>query len=88
MLQFDSNFWKDKIDSADFFGRVPDNEEDRGLACLFYDVSSEVRFFFILGGMHNISLLSVNVVKERIAFLSGTGYSMTYKKYKCEKRGA
>jgi len=39
MLAFNVNFWKEKVGEADFFGRIPDTEKDRGLACLFYDVS-------------------------------------------------
>ncbi len=41
-MKFNNNFWKKKIDKADYFGRIPDSEEDRGFSCLFYDVSDEV----------------------------------------------
>ena len=44
MLAFNVNFWKEKVGEADFFGRIPDTEKDRGLACLFYDVSFKVSF--------------------------------------------
>ena len=42
MLAFEKNFWKEKIGESDYFGRIPEAEKDRGLACLFYDVSAKV----------------------------------------------
>ena len=52
MMAFKKNFWSEKIDKADFFGRVPDAEKDRGLACLFYDVSLKVCFIHTCFRIH------------------------------------
>ena len=59
MLAFKKNFWKDKLGPADFFGRIPDTEEDRGFACLFYDVSTKV--FLLVSPFECIGCLSLNM---------------------------
>ena len=43
-MKFDNCFWKEKIELADYFGRVPESSENRGFPCLFYDVSNEVAY--------------------------------------------
>ena len=41
-MQFKNKFWSDQIETADYFGHIPDSSEDRGFGCLFYDVSGKV----------------------------------------------
>ncbi|XP_065063075.1 lysine-specific histone demethylase 2-like [Rhopilema esculentum] len=41
VMQFKKKFWSDQIETADYFGHIPDSCEDRGFGCLFYDVSGK-----------------------------------------------
>eukprot|EP00794_Sanderia_malayensis_P012038 gene12038-13280_t len=56
-MKFKNNFWKKKIEKADYFGRVPDSCDGRGFSCLFYDVSDESNFVLM-------SLIAGKAVEE------------------------
>ena len=47
IMKFKKDFWKMKMERADYFGVIPDSPEKRGFSYLFYDVSNKVIFRFL-----------------------------------------
>ena len=48
IMKFKRDFWKTKMERADYFGLIPDSPEKRGFSYLFYDVSSKVTCRFLV----------------------------------------
>lgn len=44
-MKFKYNFWEKVVQGADFFGRVPESRDGRGLCGLFYDLCRKVSAF-------------------------------------------